>query len=74
MTAITTGALVKRINRRMTREDRKLRRARGAQFARSFGTYYVWHVRDRRPIETHVDPIKFGAALGVLHPHEEVAQ
>ena len=70
--AVTPGALIKRINRRLAKEDEQLRVSRGDQMWLNVGAYYTVCV-SRNYVSGHdVDPEALGRELGVLKPWEQV--
>ena len=71
MRTVTIDALIKRINRRLKWERRKLKISRG-QTARSKLGNYVLDMDQNLVIGMHVDLEKMGRELRVLDPDEKV--
>lgn len=69
---ITTGALIKRINRKLAHEGEVLRRARGGRSWQQVGDHYIVDVSRNFLVAGHVDPEDYGRELGVLKPFERV--
>jgi hypothetical protein len=70
---VTMSALIRRINRKLGREDEKLRKTRGGMQAfLDLGDYWVHDLRSNFVCRTHVDPEELGRELGVLDAVETV--
>ena len=73
MRQITMNALVKRINRRLAKEDRAMRKSRrNTEF--DLGEYFVVDVRYNLILVKYVDPVEWGRELGVLRAGESVEE
>ena len=71
---VTTNALVRRINRRLSRNDEKLRRTRGARaLVDDLGEYHIHDCKLDCVVAQNVDPETLGRELGVLQVHETVS-
>lgn len=70
---VTTGALIKRVNRRLVKEGRKLLTTRGARMIASVGSHYVIDVNRSFVVDKYVDVEELARQLGVLRPREQVA-
>lgn len=72
MSAITEKALSSRINRRLTHDERMLKKSRGERDRSELGEYYVVDMQ-MNLIDKHVDLSALGRELGLLRKHESVA-
>lgn len=69
---ITIRALLQRINRKLAREQRRLKVSRGREELRHFGQYYVL---DGYGVERgRVNVENLGRELGVLKPWQHLAK
>ena len=73
MSAITEKALSCRINRRLRRDERMLKKSRGERYRIDLGDYYVVDMQ-MNLVDKHVDLSALGRELGVLRAHESVAE
>ena len=70
---ISFDAVVKRINRRLAKNDEKLRVARSERARTEIGDFFIVDVAVNGLLATHVDPEALARVLGVLHASERVA-
>jgi hypothetical protein len=70
---VSQSAVVQRVNRKLKREMKALRKARGAYRAGFPGDFYVVNFKHGGIVQTHVDVEDLARKLGVLKPWEEVA-
>jgi hypothetical protein len=72
---VTTGALVKRINRRLTEQGRKLKKTRGGGWRRhDLGDYHAQDLYRNDVVRRHVKLDALARELGVLADSEEVVE
>ena len=71
---ITMRALVQRVNRRLAKEEKILKKARGREELACFGDYYVLDYAANEIFDDHVDRLALARELGVLHGWETVAE
>lgn len=69
---VTEEILAKRINRKLSRIDERLCKARGANAIRNLGDYYVSNLNNN-VLDSFVNIEVLGRELGVLTEREEVA-
>jgi hypothetical protein len=67
---VTMRALIQRINRKLRRDDQRLRTARG--WFSNLGDYYVLDFKHQRIVKGRVDPEALGRDLGVLKDYEQL--
>jgi hypothetical protein len=72
MNTITTGALVRRINRNLAPDGLRLRKTRGTRDFCNLGDFYLHHGHRNCVSVHHVDPEALGHELGVLGAGEKV--
>lgn len=70
MIAVSTRALVQRINRQLASQDEMLKATRGDRWRDEVGDFYTLDLHTNRVVEVRVDPEALGRDLGVLKPHE----
>lgn len=70
----TTGALVKRINRRLAHNGQRLRTTRGARMIAAVGLHWVEDIRRSCVVERDVDVEELAQRLGLVRPFERAAQ
>jgi hypothetical protein len=70
---VTLSALISRINRKLSEENRSLRKSRGQGMINNVGDYYVLDIYRNSIHEGHVDPEEMGRELKVLADWEQVA-
>jgi hypothetical protein len=68
---VSPRALARRINRKLAKEDRQMRKNR--VWDHNLGDYYVVEVSCNFIVGTHIDPEDLGRELGVLHEREALA-
>lgn len=68
---ISKNALIKRINRKLSREDEQLRTLRGERDWSNLGNYYITNGRNN-VMAAHVNLERLGRELGALKAHETV--
>ena len=68
MKAVTTDALVKRINRRLAHDGQRLRTTRGERMIAAVGERWVQDTRRSFVVERDVDVEELAQRLGVLRP------
>jgi hypothetical protein len=71
---VTMRALIQRINRKLAKEGKALKAARGESARQQMGNYYVIDVNQNFLVRDHVDPEAEGRDLGVLQPWESVEE
>ena len=71
---VTLRALVRRINRRLRRDNERLRTPRGARPRADVGVFYRIDVERNVLIATHVDPERLALQLGVMQLGETLAE
>lgn len=59
-------ALIKRINRKLGREEECLCASRSSRSQEELGDFYIVAMWQGKPIATHVDPVTVGIELNVL--------
>jgi hypothetical protein len=69
---ITERALVQRINRKLKGQGEALRTTRGRRG--DLGDFYVVDLNRNFVVDKHVDLEECGRELGVLKPHERMAE
>jgi len=70
--AITTRAMIQRINRRLAKDERILKAARSQRTEQSVGKFFVVDLARNLIVEQDVDPETLGRKLGVLDKWEMV--
>lgn len=70
---VTLGAVIRRINRRLAHDGRRLKTTRGEQWRGSLGNYYVVDSQGNFLLQTHVDVEALARELDVLQPSERIA-
>ena len=70
---VTTRAIIQRINRKLRREDKMLKKPRGA-WTYDLGDYYIVDIRRNLLDDVRVDPETLARELGVLQDYEEVVE
>ena len=71
---LTMRALIARINRKLAKQDKCLKTARGAALRSNFGDYYVLNWRRNVVTQQHIDPVTLARELGVLQGWEELRE
>jgi hypothetical protein len=66
-------ACIKRVNRALAHQDRKIHTTRGDRWRSTLGDYYIRDVYGNVIIDTDINPVTFARSLGVLRPGETVA-
>jgi hypothetical protein len=70
--AVTTRALIQRINRRLAKDERLLRTARSLRVEQSVGRYFVVDLARNSIVQQRVELETLGRELGVLDKWEKV--
>jgi hypothetical protein len=70
--AVTTRALIQRINRRLAKDERILKTARSQRTEQSVGKFFVVDLARNYIVEQDVHPETLGRELGVLDKWERV--
>ncbi len=69
---ITMRALIQRINRKLAKEEQKLKKSRGLQMSYDVGDYFIIDTYQNNTAAINIDPVELGKEIGVLKPYEEV--
>ncbi|WP_434888735.1 hypothetical protein [Bradyrhizobium sp. HKCCYLS2038] len=70
---VTMRALIARINRKLAPDWKALRHCRkDSRWLDAYGEYFVVDLRRNQADRAFIDPVEYGAELGVLQPFEEV--
>jgi hypothetical protein len=70
---VTKGTLVQRLNRRLRRDDMRVRATRGWRANLDLGRYYIVNPRRNWIVATNIDLESCGREYGVLESHETLA-
>lgn len=70
---VTLCAVIRRINRKLAHDGRRLRTTRGNRWRSSLRNYYVVDVERNAIVQTHVNVEKLGRELDVLYGWERLA-
>jgi hypothetical protein len=76
MTKVSTRAVMARINRKLVKDEVRIRKCRPAKtwHYNDRGDYYTFAWRSNRLVLTHIDLAAYAKELGVLRPHEEIIE
>jgi hypothetical protein len=70
--SVNMRALIQRINRKLAKDERLLKRSRGARTVQNLGDYYLIDVNRNLVVDHQVDPEALARELGVIAPWEKV--
>ena len=70
---VTESALVKRLNRKLDKDYRSIRKSRGQRVVQELGTYYLLDTYNNSVVDTFLDLEEMGKEHKVLHELEKIA-
>jgi len=70
--SVNMRALIQRISRKLAKDERLLKRSRGARTVQNLGDYYLIDVNRNLVVDHQVDPEALARELGVIAPWEKV--
>jgi hypothetical protein len=73
-TQISVSALVRRINRELTKRDERLKKSRGMRALIDLGEYWIHDIGRNFVAGKDIDPERLGRELEVLRPWEKVIE
>lgn len=71
---VELGVLVRRINRKLRRDDQMLKKARSERARLDLGDFYILNFNRNIVVARHVDPVGLARELGVLDADEVVSE
>lgn len=69
---VSRRALIQRINRNLSKEDKILKASRGERARQDLGDYYIIALSGRSVLQKDIDVEKLGRQLGTLKPFERL--